>query len=72
MAKWYSEDPEYTQISEKDYCHRRAIEKILEHYETEMENYGYYGSNRGVPKDDYEDVAEEIMTIFSLWEIKDV
>jgi len=34
------------------------IIQALKEAETEMENYSYFGSNRGVPKDDYEDVAD--------------
>lgn len=68
MAKYYCDDPEYTQISERDWCIRQAIEKVLEDHTIEMENYSYFCSNPGVEKDDYDNVAEDIMTKLSLWE----
>lgn len=40
---------------------REAIIKILNGYTQEMENYSYYGSNRGVSVDDYKDIADEII-----------
>lgn len=71
MAKWYSTDTEYSEISDKDYATRRRIEEVLEDNTREMENYSYFGSNPGVPSDSYDDVAEEIMTKLGLWEVKD-
>lgn len=68
MAKYYSADPEYTQISERDYNIRLLIEKVLEDHTIEMENYSYFGSNPGVEKNDYDEVAEDIMTVLKLWE----
>lgn len=72
MAKWYSEHPEYTQISLADYELRRRIEELLSKHTREMEGYSYYGSNPGISEDDYEDVAEDIMTELGLLEKKDV
>lgn len=39
-----------------------AIITALKNHEKEMEGYGYFGSNRGVSKDDYEDVADEALS----------
>lgn len=69
MAKWFTEDAEYTQISERDYGVRRAIEKALSTHTREMEGYSYFGSNPGISEDDYDDVAESIMTALDLWEV---
>lgn len=66
MAKWYSEDPEYTQISKQDKAKRDRIIAIMDKYTRDMENYGYFGSNYGMPQDDYEDAAEEIMAEFGI------
>lgn len=71
MAKWYSEDSEYSQISDNDFVMRTRIESIMMKHVTEMENYSYFGSNPGVPEDVLDDVAEEIMTELGLWENKD-
>lgn len=69
MAKWFcSSDPAEGQISEKDYNVRRIIESVLERYTKDMENYGYYGCNMGVSENDYEDIAEDVMTELELWE----
>lgn len=68
MAKWYCPESKYSQISEKDYGVRRAIELVLEKYTRDMENYSYYGSNLGVSENDYDDVAEDIMSVLKLWE----
>lgn len=69
MAKWYcSSDPSEGQISEKDYNVRRAIELVLEKYTKDMENYSYYGSNMGCSENDYDDIAEDIMSALYLWE----
>lgn len=72
MALWHSEDSEYSQISHNDFMMRTRIESVMMKYVTEMENYGYFGSNPGVPEDVLDDVAEEIMTELGLWEKKDV
>lgn len=71
MAKYYSEDSEYSQINFKDYSLRSRIEAVLGKYTTEMEGYSYFGSNPGIPEDAYDDVAEDIMTELGLWEKKD-
>jgi hypothetical protein len=69
MAKWFcSSDPSVGQISEKDYGVRRAIERVMEKYTIDMENYSYYGSNMGVSENDYEEIAEEVMDVLELWE----
>lgn len=68
MAKWYTEDPEYTQISVRDYAFRTRIEAVMNKYTREMEGYSYFGSNPGIPEDMYDDIAEDIMTELELWE----
>ena len=66
MAKWYSEDPEYTQISKEDKAKRDRIVAIIDRYTTEMEGYSYFGSNPGVSIDDYYDIADDIMKEFGV------
>jgi hypothetical protein len=66
MARWYSEDPEYTEISKEEKARRDRIVAIIARYTTEMEGYSYFGSNPGVPEDDYEDIADEIMQEFGI------
>lgn len=68
MAKWFSPDPDYSDMTESDFVTRQLITNILEKYTREMENYSYFGSNPGVSTDDYEDVADLIMDEFKLWE----
>lgn len=69
MAKWFcSSDPAEGQISVVDHNTRRIIESVLERYTKDMENYSYYGSNMGVSENDYDDIAEDIMTALELWE----
>lgn len=70
MAKWYSEFPEYSKISLPDKLIRDKIEAILGTFTQEMEGYSYYSSNPGIPEDNYDDVAEAIMTEFNMWEIE--
>lgn len=72
MAKWYStEFPESSKISTEEYLIRSRIEAILATFTQEMEGYSYFGSNPGIPEDDYDDVAEAIMTELGLWEVKE-
>lgn len=66
MAKWFSEDPEYTQISREDMEKRAKLVAIMSKHLTEMEGYSYFGSNPGIREDDLEDVAEAIMEVFDL------
>jgi hypothetical protein len=66
MARWFSENPEFTEISKEDKAVRDRIVAIIASYTREMENYSYYGSNPGVPVDEYEDVAEDIMKEFDI------
>lgn len=68
MSKWYyKDDPEQGQISTENYLLRVRIENILTEYTQEMEGYSYCGSNPGIAEDNYEDVAESIMTELGLW-----
>jgi hypothetical protein len=59
--RYFSEDPEYTQISAKDKAVRDRMVAIMARYTREMEGYSYFGSNPGISADDYEEVADEIM-----------
>lgn len=40
---------------------KEIILQVLKSHTREMEGYSYYGSNPGVPEDEYEDVADEIV-----------
>jgi len=66
MARWFSEDPEFTQISFENKQIRDKIVAIISRYTTEMEGYSYFGSNPGIKEDDYEDIADEIMVEFNI------
>lgn len=66
MAKWYSEDPEYTEISKEEKELRDKIVAVIDRYTKEMEGYSYYGSNPGISEDDYEDVADDLMAAFKI------
>ena len=68
MSKYYSENPEYSQISPVDKLTRDKIEAILKTFTREMENFSYYGSNPGISENDYDEVAETLMDEFKLWE----
>lgn len=68
MSKYYSDDPEYTQISLTDKLTRDKIEAVLKTFTQEMENYSYYGSNPGISEDNYDEVAEALMYDLNLWE----
>ena len=61
MARFYSEDPKYTEISTNEKAIRDRIVEVISRYTLEMEGYSFYGSNPGVAEDHYEDVADEIM-----------
>lgn len=49
------------EITPEDKARRDAIIKIMSGYTREMEGYSYFGSNPGIPQDDYDEVAGEIM-----------
>lgn len=66
MAKYYNEDPEYTQCSKAEFEMREKIVAIMAKFTRDMEGYTYFGSNYGMPEDDYEDAAEEIMAAFGM------
>lgn len=65
MARWFNEDPEYSQITAEDKAKRDRIVAIIARYTTEMD-YSQFGCNPGVPEDDYEDIADEIMAEFKI------
>ena len=64
MTRFYSEYPEYSQISKEEKELRDKLVDIIARFTQEMENYSYFGSNPGVPEDSYEDIAEEILLNF--------
>lgn len=64
MTRFYSEYPEYSQISKEEKQLRDKLVGIIASFTQNMENYSYYGSNPGVPEDSYEDIAEEILLNF--------
>ena len=66
MARWFSEDPEYSEISPAEKAIRDRIVAVMARHTQEMEGYSYYGSNPGIAEDDYEDIAEELMKEFGL------
>ena len=68
MTRWYSEFEELTQISLQEKLLRDKIEAVMKEYVTEMEHYSYYGSNPGIPEDDLEDVADELLLTFKIEE----
>lgn len=66
MARWFSEDPEYSEITPAEKAIRDRIVAVMTRHTQEMEGYSYYGSNPGISEDDYEDIAEELMKEFDL------
>lgn len=66
MARWFSEDPEYSEISPAEKAIRDRIVAVMARHTQEMEGYSYYGSNPGIAEEDYEDVADELMKEFGL------
>jgi len=66
MARWYSEHPEYTEISKEEFDLREKIVKIMKAHVCEMEGYSYFGSNPGISEDDLDDVADDIMSNFRI------
>lgn len=66
MARWYSEDPEYTEISKEEKELRDKIVAAIARYSTNMEGYSYFGVRIGVPEDDYEDIADDLMKEFHI------
>lgn len=64
MTRFYSEYPEYSQISKEEKELRDKLVDIISSFTEEMEGYSYFGSNPGVPEDNYEDIAEEILLNF--------
>jgi len=45
---------------------KQRIIAIIDNYTTEMEGYSYYSSNPGVSKNDYEDIANDILKEFEV------
>lgn len=66
--RYYNEDPEYSQISKEEKLLRDKIIEVISSYTQEMEGYSYFGSNPGVPVDDYKDIADEILLTFKVEE----
>lgn len=72
MGKFYSAEPEYTQMTVSELLLRNRIENVLKNNSMDLSNSHWHGSSYGVREDDFEDVAELIMTELGLWEKKDV
>jgi hypothetical protein len=66
MTRYFSEDPEYTQISAVDKAIRDRIIAVIAKHTQEMEGYCYFSSKPGVSEDDYEDIADDIMVEFGI------
>ena len=66
MARWFSEDPDYSEITPAEKTIRDRIVLVMAKYTQEMEGYSYYGSNPGIKEDDYEDIAEDLMKEFGI------
>jgi hypothetical protein len=45
---------------------KQRIIAIIDNYTTEMEGYSYYDSNPGVSKNDYENIANDILKEFEV------
>ena len=58
-SKYFSEISDAVRFYEKLIIQIRIIE-VVSKYTTEMEGYSYYGSNMGVPEDNYEYIAQDI------------
>lgn len=68
MSKYYCDDAEYSQMSFNEKEIRDRIEAILEKYNRNL-NYSYTCSDEyGVSENYFEDVAEDIMTEFNMWD----
>jgi hypothetical protein len=68
MSRWYSEIEEYSKISLQEKLLRDKIVAVIEKYTKEMEGYSYFGSNPGVPEDDYEEIADDLLLAFNITE----
>ena len=66
MTRWFSEDPDYSEITPAEKAIRDRIVAVMAKYTPEMEGYSYYGSNPGIKEDDYEDIAEDLMKEFGI------
>ena len=63
MARWFSEDPEYSEITPAEKAIRDRIVAVMAKYTQEM---SYSGHNPGIEEDAYEDIAEDIMKEFGI------
>lgn len=66
MTRYFTKDPEYTQISAVDKAIRDRIVAVIAKRTREMEGYCYFSSNPGISEDDYEDIADDIMIEFGI------
>ena len=53
--------PAFIEKNEK----KLAIITIMNEFVVEMEGYAYYGSNPGIPQDEFEEVADALMKKFA-------
>ena len=68
MARWYSEDAEYSKISKAEKELRDKLVAVIAKYTQEMEGYSYFGSNPGVEEEDYEEIADDLLLLFDIKE----
>ena len=71
MARYYCNEEEYSKISLQEKLLRDKIIALIEKYTTEMEGYSYFGSNPGVPEEDYEEIADDLLLAFNITEKED-
>ena len=69
MALYFSEYPNGSDISLENKLLRDKIINVIATHTKEM---SYYGSNPGVSEDEYEDIAEELMTELNLWRTNEI
>lgn len=69
MTRYYSPTAEEfgtNTMTKQEFEIRERIVAVMKRYTQEMEGYSYFGSNPGIAEDNYEDVADEIMTEFGM------
>lgn len=69
---YYDKQYNYVEMTEAEKVNAKRIDDILKHFTQEMEGYSYFGSNPGISEDDYEDVADQIMSALGLWERREM
>lgn len=44
------------------------LTKVLNNHTQDMEGYSYFGSNPGVPEDEYNEIADELIAELKTWQ----